>query len=256
MTEGALKENEEALVMKFLPTIRRLAKAIGRRLPSHMRVEDLEAAGVIALLSCAQQADPERHDTFAAYARKRIEFAMLDELRRSDLSSRHERTTSKRIIHAMKVVQAREGHMEEAAVAAEIGVSVEQYRVMLERSSNIRVLSLDQPASEGGEEGGTLMQLVPARMPSALEMLLHCEMQDRVADALRKLPDRQRKVLALYYLEELSSKEIGVALDLTPSRVNQLHNEGIHALRALLEDTDASVADAPTDEQERKERRY
>lgn len=231
--EGPRPSSEEDLLLQYLPLIRRIAKSFMRRLPSHMRMDDLEASGIIGLLSAVQLRDPERPDQFESYARKKIEGAMLDELRRSDTLPKDARMLSKRIIAAMSAVEQRAGHMNEEAVAEELGVSLEEYRSMLERTVDVRMVSLDQPMGRDGLRKKFLQ--VADGEPTALESMLEAESCVRVATALRRLPDKQRKVLALYYLEELSMKEISMALNLTIARVCQLHSEGVHAVRSMLQ---------------------
>lgn len=231
--EAAQKAGEEELLLQYLPLIRRIAKSFMRRLPSHLRVEDLEAAGIVGLLGAVQLRDPERPDQFEAYARKKIEGAMLDELRKSDTLPKDARLLSKRIVAAMSAVEQRTGHIHEEAVAEELGVSLEEYRSMLERTVDVRMLSLDQPLGAPGGARKRFLQVADGE-PTALDSMLEAESCIRVATALRRLPDKQRKVLALYYLEELSMKEISMALSLTIARVCQLHSEGVHAVRSML----------------------
>ncbi|MCS6912308.1 MAG: sigma-70 family RNA polymerase sigma factor [Myxococcales bacterium] len=223
---------DEDLVLQFLPLIRKIAGSLMRRLPAHIRIDDLEAAGIVGLLHAAQLRDPERPEQFEAYARRRIEGSMLDELRKSDTLPKDARQLSRRIIAAMRAVEQREGHIDEELVAEELGVSLEEYRSMLERTVDVRLLSLDHPTDEHGRQ--QVLQ-VPTGQPTALEAMLEAERCMRVAAALRRLPDKQRKVLALYYLEELSMKEIALTLNLTVPRVCQLHSEGVHAVRSMLE---------------------
>lgn len=230
LRRGPAKSSEEALVVEYLPIIRRMAGSIMRRLPAHLRVDDLEAAGILGLLQAAQRQDPLRAEQFDAYARCKIECAMLDELRKHDVVPKDVRNLSRRIVAAMSTVEHRDGKVEEAAVAAELGATVDEYRVMLERTADIRLLSLETIT----DLRDTSSELT-SRQPNALESMMFAEACVRVARAIRRLPDKQRKVLALYYLEELTLKEIGLALDLTQARVCQLHSEAVHAVRMTLD---------------------
>lgn len=230
-------QSDEALILRHLPLIQRIARWFMRRMPVSIRLEDLEAAGIIGLLQAVQQRDPARPEVFVAYARRRIEGAMLDEVRRQDAMPKDARGLSRRIIAAMAAVERRTGAADEEAVAAELGVSVTEYRWMLERTADVRLLSL-----EGTEQGKRAYSELADREPSALDNLLEAETCNRVADAIAALPERQRHILALYYLEEMNLKEIALAMNLSQARVTQLHSEAVHRVRSFLrheERTDA-----------------
>lgn len=217
---------DQDLVMSFLPVIRRIAGTLVRRLPAHIRPDDLEAAGIVGLLQAAQQRDPNRAELFDCYARRKIEGAMLDELRREDMLPKDARALSNRILAAMSAVEMRCGTIDEEAVADELRVGVAEYRGMLERTVDMRLVSM--------ESKGLSEELFCDEGPTALELVLAAETGARVAQALERLPDKQRRVLALYYIEELNMKEIALAMNMSPARVCQLHSEAVHRVRAML----------------------
>lgn len=232
------RASEEEMVVSFLPLIRRMASLIMRRLPPNVRIDDLEAAGVVGLLQAVQHFDPLKGDQFDAYARRKIECAMLDELRRADVVPKDVRQRSRRLVEAMAAVQRRDGTIEDEAVARELGLDMAAYHALLERTADVRLLSLDQPGpgGPGSERGVPLALQVPGDQPTALQAMLDAESTVRVAAALRRLPQRFRQVLALYYLEEMNMKQIAQIIGVTPARVCQLHSEAVHAVRALLEE--------------------
>lgn len=220
---------EEALVLKHMPMIQRVARWMLRRIPTNVNLGDLEAAGVIGLLQAVRNQDPERSDSFVSYARRRVEYAMFDELRRQDVLPKDARQLSRRILAAMERVQQRKGDADEESVAAELGVTVDQYRWMLEHTVDVRLESFelhqrqDENRSEFHDDS-----------PNALETLMDGELCERLADALRCLPQRHRRVLALYYLEDMNMKEISLAMNMAHSRASQLHAEAVHRLRVHL----------------------
>jgi RNA polymerase sigma factor for flagellar operon FliA len=226
------RARDDELVMRFLPVIRKIAGSLMRRLPPTIRIDDLEAAGVVGLLQAAQLRDPTRPDQFESYVKRKVEGAMLDELRRLDVLPKDARSLSRRIVSAMRAVERRTGAIEEEEVARELGVSVAEYRLMLERTADVRILSIDHPMFH---EGKRKKLDVALDEPTALENMLEEERCNRVATALRRLPDKHRKVLALYYLEDLNMKEISLVLSITTARVCQLHSEGVHAVRSMLQ---------------------
>lgn len=236
---AAGRASEEEMVVSFLPLIRRMASLIMRRLPPNVRIDDLEAAGVVGLLQAVQHFDPLKGDQFDAYARRKIECAMLDELRRADVVPKDVRQRSRRLVEAMAAVQRRDGAIEDEAVARELGLDLPAYQALLQHTVDVRLLSLDQPAPGAQEQGVPLALQVPGEQPTALQTMLDTESTVRVAAALRQLPQRLRQVLALYYLEEMNMKQIAQIIGVTPARVCQLHSEAVHAVRALLEEEEA-----------------
>lgn len=233
------KRSDEDLVLEYLPVVRRIARWFVRRMPVNLRPDDLEAAGILGLLSAAQQRDPARPEQFMAYARRKIEGAMLDEVRRQDVLPKDARALSKRIVSAMAQVEKRTGKADEEQVAAELKVSVEEYRWMLERTVDVRLVSLESTYA-----GQRAAEETPVADPSALEGILVAETCSRVAEAIAYLPLRQRRVLALYYIDELPMREIGQVMNLTAARVTQLHSEAVHRVRALLQRQEREEEDA------------
>ena len=154
---------------------------------------------------------------------------MLDEVRRQDVLPKDARATSNRIVSAMSVVQVREGRIDEEAVARELGVELSEYRTMLERTVDVRLISI-----ESTETGRRVQEQVPGNEPTALDALLEAESCAQVATILARLPDKQRKILAFHYVEELNMKEIAAVLNLSQARVCQLHSEAVHAVRTLM----------------------
>lgn len=214
---------------RFLPLVRRTAMKLARRLPSHVTVADLVSYGWVGLLDAFERASPDMDpNEFEAYAMYRVRGAALDYLRSLDPASRSARAMSRRVAKAMSELQneSKGKEPEEAQIAKRLGMSVEQYRTTMEQlgragMNRLEMLDIDEMQSVSSED-----EVLPE------ERTAKKELQGVVAEAIKKLPERLQLVLALYYQEERSLREIGVILEVSESRVCQLHTEAIHRLRA------------------------
>lgn len=213
---------------RFLPLVRRTAMKLARRLPSHVTVADLISYGWVGLLDAFERASPAMsEEEFEAYAVYRVRGAVLDHLRALDPASRAARALSRRIARAMKAAAAKAMGDEptEEAVAAELEMTLPEYRAALERlgragMNRIEMIDVDHlPSSDTTD--------APDERASKQELT------GIVASAIEKLSERHRLVLALYYQEERTMREIGQILDVSESRVCQIHSEAIHRLRAV-----------------------
>lgn len=214
---------------RYLPLVRRTAMKLARRLPSHVTVADLVSYGWVGLLDAFERASPDMDpNEFEAYAMYRVRGAALDYLRTLDPASRSARAMSRKVAKAIGQLQ-NEGkgkEPEEAQVANRLGMSVDQYRNTMEQlgragMNRLEMLDIDEMQSVSKED-----DVLPE------ERTAKKQLQGVVAEAIKKLPERLQLVLALYYQEERSLREIGVILEVSESRVCQLHTEAIHRLRA------------------------
>jgi RNA polymerase sigma factor FliA len=209
----------------YLPFVRRVVLRLARRLPSHVRVEDLMGAGIVGLLEAMERYDPSRATDFEAFAEFRVKGALLDELRRRDLMARDARLASKQIEEAIGVLAQRLGREpEEPEIAQQLGLSVGELRLRLEKLTPVHVFSFDETddaAFVSSEE-------------NPFEATARHELIGRLANAITRLSERQQQVLQLYYREDLTMREIGVVLEVTESRVCQILTEATLKLRAAL----------------------
>ncbi|OJY30208.1 MAG: hypothetical protein BGO98_26065 [Myxococcales bacterium 68-20] len=212
---------------RYLPLVRRTAMKLARRLPNHITVADLVSYGWVGLLDAFERASPDMDaEEFEAYAVYRVRGAALDHLRSLDPASRAARALSRKVARAMSdLTSERSGKPpEEEQIAKRLEMSVEEYRGALERlgragMDRLEMLDIDELSVGADEE--------PADERAARKEL--CAL---VASAIDALPDRHRLVLALYYQEERTLREIGSILEVSESRVCQIHTEAIHRLRA------------------------
>jgi RNA polymerase sigma factor for flagellar operon FliA len=225
------------LVQRHAELVKRIAYHLAARLPSHVDVSDLIQAGMIGLLEAAQNFNDTRGASFETYAGIRIRGSMLDELRKVDWAPRSVHRNARQIAEAIRQVEARTGNeATETDIAAELNMSLEQYRLMVADSARTQVLSL----SADDDEESTRDVADDSEGPA--ETTEREDFARELAEAIKELPERERLVMSLYYEQELNLKEIGRVLDITESRVCQIHGQALVRLRARLAPPDATVA--------------
>jgi RNA polymerase sigma factor for flagellar operon FliA len=208
----------------YLPLVHRVARRLGRRLPAHVSIEDLISAGVVGLLEAMQRFDPARATQFSAYAEFRIKGAILDELRRGDMMARDARSEVKRIEATIaRLTHDQGGVPSDDALATAFGCSLAVLHEKFERLIPVRISSFD-------EEGARVL-------PSGddpFEQASRAQVRQRLVVALDALPQRQRQVLYLYYIEELTLRHIGEVMKVSESRICQIMSAATLQLRVLV----------------------
>jgi RNA polymerase sigma factor for flagellar operon FliA len=238
----ALTGEQERVLLEHLPIVRFLARRIHERLPQHVDIEDLVSAGVVGLMDAFAKFDPTKKVQFRSYAQFRIRGAILDSLRTLDWSPRELRRKGRAVEEAIRVLTARFGHAPgEGEVATEMALSLEEYQQLLGdlKGLEIGTLHLERNEDSGEEE----LAYVPGRPEE--DPLFRClkgELEERLAEAISHLPDRERLVMSLYYYEEMTMREIGLALGVVESRVSLVHASAVVHLRAALKDLAAHGA--------------
>lgn len=221
----------EELVERYAPLVKKIGNYLLGRLPEGVELQDLVQTGLIALLDAARQYTPSRGASFDTYASIRIRGAMLDEFRNTDWAPRSVYRKQRQLTAAVRAVENRTGQPAGAReIAAELGVSLDEYFRMVTTTATQRMRSLDDTdAGDTGEDDDTRE---PDNEPStALESE---EFRSELAAAIRELPQREALVMSLYYDEELNLKEIGATLGVSESRVCQIHGQALTRLRARL----------------------
>jgi len=240
---GALLSTEqERVLLEHLPIVRFLARRIHERLPQHVDIEDLVSAGVVGLMDAFSKFDPAKKVQFRSYAQFRIRGAILDSLRTLDWSPRELRRKGRAVEEAIRVLTARAGHAPgETEVAAEMGLGLEEYQQLLGDLKGLEIGTLHMERNE--DSGEEELAYVPGRPEEdPLFRCLRGELEERLADAISNLPDRERLVMTLYYYEEMTMREIGLALGVVESRVSQVHASAVVHLRSALKDLAARGA--------------
>ncbi len=232
---GAMTPEQERILLEHLPVVRFLARRIHERLPQHVDIEDLVSAGVVGLMDAFAKFDPDKKVQFRSYAQFRIRGAILDSLRTLDWSPRELRRKGRAVEESIRVLTARMGRPpHEGEVAQEMDLSLDEYQQLLGDLKGLEIGTLHMERNEdSGEEELAYVPGNPEEDP--LFCCLRGELEDRLADAIQHLPDRERLVMTLYYFEEMTMREIGLALGVVESRVSQVHASAVVHLRARSE---------------------
>jgi RNA polymerase sigma factor for flagellar operon FliA len=231
--DGRLREQ---LIQDYASLVRFVAQRISSRLPSNVDIEDLISSGVIGLMDAIDKYDPTRENKFKTYAEFRIRGAILDELRGQDWVPRSARDKAKIIDRATQELEQRLGRKpSEDEVADHLGMALDEYQDMESKVNNTVLLSIDELGGPSQSDRRSLLDSI--ENTNSKNPFVHLKNQ-AASDLLKRniddLPDKQKLVLQLYYYEELNLKEIGRILEVTESRVSQLHTQAVTKLRTKL----------------------
>lgn len=212
-------------IEQYVPLVRRVAARLARRLPSHVRFEDLVGAGLVGLMQATQRFDEARMTkSFEAFAEFRIKGAIYDELRRRDLMSRDARIDAKKLEKTIAELGQQLGRpATDEEVAKATGRTLEELHTAYGKLAPVQVVSTDDTMAWDVENG-----------PSPFDAADKKEQREALMRNIKKLPERHQQVLQLYYVEELTLKQIGEVIEVTESRACQLIGEITVKLRALM----------------------
>lgn len=225
----------ERLLLEQLPQVKYIAKRIHDRLPPHVLLEDLIHTGILGLIEAVQRFDPARHVELKAYAKHRIQGAILDSLRSLDWSPRPLRKKARCAEKAHQKLKAQLGYPpSESQMAVELGMTLDQFQHLLGELRGLDLRSLQSELTEENFERGISKAGQPSPAADPFTLCLRSEMKGLLARAIGELPERERQLLSLYYYEELTMKEVGSVLGLGEARVSQLHSAAIIRLRARM----------------------
>ena len=231
----------ERLVVAYSPLVKFIAGRMASGLPSHVDEGDLVSYGLLGLIGAIERFDLEREIKFETFAVARIKGAIIDELRSLDWVPRSVRARAREVERANAALEAEYGRAPtDEEMADKLELSVEEFHDALLQIANSSVLALDDlwTFADPDGSGGQISVLDTIQDPNALdpESEAHtAELKDRLADAIESLPERERLVIALYYYENLTLREIGEVLGVTESRVSQLHTKSVLALRSRFQ---------------------
>jgi RNA polymerase sigma factor for flagellar operon FliA len=234
-TSWQSEEERQRLLTEQLPQVRYIARRIHERLPRHVPLEDLVHAGVVGLIDALQKFDHGKHVQFGSYAKFRIRGAILDSLREMDWSPRDLRRQSRRMEEAHNKLRAELGrNPAEPELARELGITLPELYKLLGEINSLEVGSLRFISPDNGKEEDLCEYLPSGGDNDPLLQCLRSEMKDLLARAIAELPEKERQVLALYYFEELTMKEVGITLGVGESRVSQIHSMAVIRLRSRM----------------------
>jgi RNA polymerase sigma factor for flagellar operon FliA len=228
---------ENALIEKYLPLVRSALGRLAMTLPEHVDQDDLNSAGLIGLLHALRNYDPACGSSFETYARLRVRGAMLDELRRMDWVPRTVHEKARKIQEAIAQVEQRLGRVPtDAEVAKALNLSGEEYSDLLAEVRPATFICLDAVCNVEGSDASSLCDVVADPTATGpVEQASQNELKQIILERLKELPAMQRKVLALYYGEDLHLREIAELLGLTESRICQIHSQAILSIRSYMQ---------------------
>ncbi|OFZ21091.1 MAG: RNA polymerase subunit sigma [Bdellovibrionales bacterium GWB1_55_8] len=232
-----VNSTRERLVLEYAPLIKYIAQKIAARLPANIELDDLMSSGVIGLMDAIEKYDSNRDNKFKTYAEFRIRGAILDELRAQDWVPRSVREKAKLLERCYNKIEQQKGRQAtDEEVCEELKITQDEYHDLLNQVRSVSLLSYDDILNfsksdkrllHGAGENGS-------KVPTPFSEVTLASIKRMIADSIRDLPEKQRLVLSLYYYEDLNLKEIGKVLDVTESRVSQLHTQAILRLKSKL----------------------
>jgi RNA polymerase sigma factor for flagellar operon FliA len=224
----------DQLISEYLPYVKRIVQRLAVHLPSTVDIDDLMNVGVIGLIQAVDRYDPRRDNKFMTYAIFRIKGAVLSELRARDFLSRSNRRKIRELESAYQRLEQKLGReADDKEIAQELGIELDQvYRT--KQMSSISFISLEELGVSSKDEKEKLMSFLANNEDDALNLTKLKELKEGLSGAIKQLPEKERLVISLYYLDELTMKETGKVLGITESRVSQIHSQAILHLRSRL----------------------
>ena len=224
----------QELIVQYLPYVKRIVHRMAVHLPPSVDVDDLIHVGVIGLIQAIDRYDPSRDNKFLTYAVFRIKGAVLSELRSRDYLSRANRRKVRELERAYTRLEQQSGRdVSDADLGAELGIDQDEVHA-IKRMSSICFVSFEDLGYSESDRGHLLDSLLDGDGTDALTLTRVKEMRSALASAIEALPEKEKLVISLYYNDELTMKETGKALNITESRVSQIHSQAIIHLRSKL----------------------
>jgi len=236
----------DRLILMYAPLVKYVAGRLGSGLPAHVDEGDLASYGLLGLMNAIERYDPDRDVKFETYAIARIRGAIIDELRAMDWVPRSVRSRARAIERAIGELEAKSGRAPtDAEISGKLGISEDELEESLSEIARSSIAALDElwtVSGSGGDQIALIDTIEDERAPDPQATLSQSELKDAIADAIARLPEREKLVVTLYYYEELTLREIGEVLGVTESRVSQLHTKAILRLKARLAGVAARTA--------------
>jgi RNA polymerase sigma factor FliA len=238
--EDGDEKARERLVVAYSPLVKFIAGRMASGLPSHVEESDLISYGLLGLIGAIERFDLEREIKFETFAVARVKGAIIDELRSLDWVPRSVRARARDIERAHAALEAKlQRAPTDEEMAEKLEMTVEEFREALLQIANSSVLALDDLWTFADPEGGSQISILDTiQDPGSADPEAEAqtsELKDRLAEAIESLSERERLVIALYYYENLTLREIGEVLGVTESRVSQLHTKAVIGMRAHLQ---------------------
>jgi RNA polymerase sigma factor FliA len=227
----------DRLILTYAPLVKYVAGRLGSGLPAHVDDDDLVSYGLLGLIGAIERFDPDRDIKFETYAIARIKGSIIDELRALDWVPRSVRSRAREIERAIADLESRLGRAPtDEEISTKLGITEEELNESLSEIGRTSIAALDElwTVSAGGDQIALIDTIEDEQGPNPQSALDETEMREAIAEAISRLPEREKLVVTLYYYEELTLREIGEVLGVTESRVSQLHTKAILRLKARL----------------------
>ena len=230
---GQLDRN--ALIRQYQPLVRKLAHHMMAKLPANVEVDDLIQVGLMGLTEALSRFEATQGVQFETFATQRIRGAMLDELRENDWASRGTRKSQKEIEEAMRRLEHRLGRSPlESEIAADQEMSLADYQSLLAKVRGTQLIYLEDMNHGEEDEDSFLDRHLGDTDADPLNVLRDSRLREALVAAIKNLPEREQFIMSMYYEQDMNLKEIAAVLDVTESRVCQLHSQSIARLRAKM----------------------
>lgn len=230
---GQLDRN--AMIRQYQPLVRRLAHHMMAKLPANVEVDDLIQVGLIGLSEALSRYEAAQGVQFETFATQRIRGAMLDELRGNDWMSRGSRKSQKDIEQALRRLEHKLGRTPlESEIAADLGLSLVDYQSLLGKVRGTQLVYLEDMARGSDEDDSFLDRHVGDSEADPMNMLRDQRLRQALVAAIKNLPEREQFIMSMYYEQDMNLKEIAAVLNVTESRICQLHSQSIARLRAKM----------------------
>jgi RNA polymerase sigma factor for flagellar operon FliA len=238
---GGFRGDRNELILEFMPLVKYLAHRVAVKLPPHIDVGDLTNYGIIGLVDAIEKFDPSRNIKFKTYAELRIRGSIIDGLRDLDWVPRSIRKKRKELEKAYQSLEQKHGRPAlDEEVATVLGLDMDKLHHLVDQVKGVALggfkdLSGNNPDDKFEEN---LIGYIPdTTVDDPFHVFQKSELKSILAGAIEQLPQKERLVISLYYFEELTMKEIGMVLNITESRVSQLHTKAVFRMRGRLKNT-------------------
>lgn len=232
------REKVKKLIEEHTYIVENVVRKFSTILPPHVDRDDLIGAGLLGLVQAASRYDPKKGVKFELWAEVRVRGSILDHLRSLDAMARPARAEVKRISSTIANLENELGREpEDEEVAGALGMDVEEYRGTIGRISKIAIVSLDEVIADVQDKDGKrkLVDIIPDTSMNPLDAVDVSTLKEALRCAIENLPDKEKTVLKLYYVDSMSMKDIARYLKVTESRISQIHSKAVLRLRAMLE---------------------
>ena len=224
------KNQRDQRIIEHIGLVKRIAYHLITRLPTNIQVDDLIQSGMVGLIEASKNYDPSQGASFETYAGIRVRGAMLDDVRHADWSPRSLHRKMRQVREAIHDIENETGRdAKDQEIAERLEISLDDYHAIRRDSSNAQIFSLDQTEEDPGQQNR-----IRSAQSEPLESLQDSSFKTSLAEVITTLSEREQMVMSLYYNDELNLKEIGLVLEISESRVCQIHSQALNNIRSKM----------------------